>query len=427
MSNYSAGQGPYPADPHPRLGLAALTAVIAGVVLLAAAAFVLSYPGIHQLALHAGVSPGLAKLYPLIFDAMLVVAGAAALALRGAGWWARAYAWFSLLLLVTVVAVGDAVRATNVALPLQPTRAVAAVTPWVLLLLAFGLLLEMLRHLRRTRAAAAQRGNAGRAAAAGGPAAAGQVTAGGTADGSMADGSTVGGGTTAGADAAARTPVTWAGADGAGAGRSLPAPRSGLDLLLGPREIEAPAMAGAQQDAGAATAGYAGYHDGGQYPDPVAYGPETGYVHPDSYADPVRYLAGPEGTAGPAGNGDGPGPGDASGQPGSPAKAQDAAAPRKQAAPETGAKASQPGPAAAAATAPAAAPPEGPDSSPTPETPAGAAAQNGPPAAAGPAATAENPAGEAGSPGPADDTPAEKPAPAPLLERLRSTPAPPEE
>jgi len=55
------------------------------VILLAAAAFVLSYAGIHAVALSAGVSPRLAKLYPLIFDAMLVVACAAVLALRGAG------------------------------------------------------------------------------------------------------------------------------------------------------------------------------------------------------------------------------------------------------------------------------------------------------------------------------------------------------
>ena len=87
MSNYPVGRRPRSADPHSTLRLAALTAVIVGVVLLAAAAFVLSYSGIHQVALQAGVSPRLAKLYPVIFDAMLVIAGAAAMALRGAGWW----------------------------------------------------------------------------------------------------------------------------------------------------------------------------------------------------------------------------------------------------------------------------------------------------------------------------------------------------
>src|SRR6516162_8836358 len=149
MSNYSAGRGPRPADPYPRLRLAALTAVIAGVVLLAAAAFVLSYAGIHQIALRAGVSPELAKLYPVIFDAMLVVSGAAVLALRGASGWARAYAWSSLLLMLVAVAVGDALHTTNVSLPAQPTRVVVAITPWVLLLLAFGLWLTMLQHFRR--------------------------------------------------------------------------------------------------------------------------------------------------------------------------------------------------------------------------------------------------------------------------------------
>ena len=166
MTSYSADGGLRPADPHPRLRLAALIAVIAGVILLAAAAFVLSYEGIHHLALRAGVSPRLARLYPVIFDAMLVIAGAAALALRGAGWWARGYAWFSLLLLLAAVAVGDAVYATNVTLPAQPTRAVVAVTPWVLLLLAFGLLLEMLRHFRRARAANGQGREPGQAATA---------------------------------------------------------------------------------------------------------------------------------------------------------------------------------------------------------------------------------------------------------------------
>ena len=98
------------------LRLAALTAVAAGVVLLAAAAFVLSYPGIHAVALQAGVSPNLAKLYPVIFDAMLVVAGAAAIALRGAGWWSRFYAWACLIAMLAAVA--QVTGARPVAVPL---------------------------------------------------------------------------------------------------------------------------------------------------------------------------------------------------------------------------------------------------------------------------------------------------------------------
>jgi len=166
MSNYPVGRPPRSADPQSKLRIAALTAVIAGVVLLAAAAFVLSYSGIHQVALQAGVSPSLAKLYPVIFDAMLVVAGAAAMALRGAGWWSRFYAWACLILLLAAVAIGDAVHATNTALPERASRAVVAITPWVLLLLAFGLLLAMLRHFRKARATVVARQEA-RAAAAG--------------------------------------------------------------------------------------------------------------------------------------------------------------------------------------------------------------------------------------------------------------------
>ena len=156
MTNQPVGRRPRSADLHSNLRLAALAAVVAGVVLLAAAAFVLSYEGIHQIALRAGVSPGLAKLYPIIFDVMLVIAAAAALALRGAGWWARCYAWALLLILLAAVAVGNAVHATGTTLPAQPTKAVVAVTPWVLLLMAFGLLLEMLRHFRTTRSTAAK-------------------------------------------------------------------------------------------------------------------------------------------------------------------------------------------------------------------------------------------------------------------------------
>jgi len=93
MSNDPVGRRPRSAGLHSALRAAALAAVALGVMLLAAAAFVLSYEGIHHIALRAGVSPELAKLYPIIFDVMLVVAGAAALALRGAGLWARCYAW----------------------------------------------------------------------------------------------------------------------------------------------------------------------------------------------------------------------------------------------------------------------------------------------------------------------------------------------
>jgi hypothetical protein len=254
MSSYPAGRRPRSADPHSKLRLAALAAVIVGVVLLAAAAFVLSYSGIHQIALQAGVSPNLAKLYPVIFDAMLVIAGAAAMALRGAGWWPRFYAWAALIILLAAVATGDAVHATKTVLPARASRAVVAVTPWVLLLMAFGLLLEMLRHFRKARATVPPARQATLAAA--GPGTAGDAN--GTPGGAMG--------------------VTWAGAAGAAgtaaaagaAGQSLPQRGSGLVKLLEPRTGQPPAIEGPYDDTG---------HEG----DPVSYGDETGYVHPDSW------------------------------------------------------------------------------------------------------------------------------------------------
>jgi hypothetical protein len=329
MSNNPVGRPPRSADPQSKLRLAALTAVTAGVVLLAAAAFVLSYSGIHSVALQAGVSPNLAKLYPVIFDAMLVVAGAAAMALRGAGWWSRFYAWACLILLLTAVAVGDAVHATGTALPERAARAVVAITPWVLLLLAFGLLLTMLRHFRKARATVVARQEA-RAAAAGAAGTGGQPAE-------------------ANGTAAGRPGVTWAAAGAAGTaagteGRALPQPLSALDMLLGPRMGQAPAIE-APFDAGGT-----GIDDDASQGDPVSYGEETGYVHPDSYRDEGEYsphgdsggpgtYTGPgtpappgrdeppgdgaaipqQGTA--AGNGEGDGPADAGTQPGQPGQA----------------------------------------------------------------------------------------------------------
>ena len=142
-------------DPYAALRLIALIAAIAGVVVLAAAAFVLSYGGIHKIALSAGVSPSVARIFPVIFDAMLVVSCAAVVSLRSAGWWPRTYSWLTTLALLVVVAAADAAHATGTHIPRKPAAATVAILPWALLLLAFTLLLSMLRQFRRTRAAAA--------------------------------------------------------------------------------------------------------------------------------------------------------------------------------------------------------------------------------------------------------------------------------
>ncbi len=146
-----------PPDGHPVLRGLALWAVAAGVVVLAAAAFVLSYPGIHAVALHAGVTRSLARIYPVIFDAMLVIACAAVLSLRGAGLVSRCYAWLSLLVLLAAAAGADTLHSTGTRLPHRQAAAAAAIIPWALLLIGFGLLLAMLRHARLRRIAAAAR------------------------------------------------------------------------------------------------------------------------------------------------------------------------------------------------------------------------------------------------------------------------------
>jgi uncharacterized membrane protein SirB2 len=158
MSDQTAARAPQSADSHGGLRLLALAAVALGLLLLAAAAFVLSYGGIHAVALSAGVSQRLARIYPLIFDAMLVVTGAAVLALRSAGLPSRSYAWLSMLALLAAAAAADALHATGTRLPRRPAAATAAVIPWALVLIGFGLLLCMLRQarLRRARTAAAR-------------------------------------------------------------------------------------------------------------------------------------------------------------------------------------------------------------------------------------------------------------------------------
>jgi uncharacterized protein DUF2637 len=130
------------------LGLAAAATGLAG---LTAAACVLSYSSIHHLATNAGVSSRLATVYPLAFDAVLVVAGCAVLALRGAGLPSRIYAWLCLLVLLGALATGGTLHAAAVHIPRRQAAIAAAVIPWALVLIGFGLLLAMLRYARIRR------------------------------------------------------------------------------------------------------------------------------------------------------------------------------------------------------------------------------------------------------------------------------------
>jgi hypothetical protein len=130
-----------------------LVAVSVGVAALAGAAFVLSYSGLHAVALQAGISARLAKGYPLILDVLLVVILAAILWLRSAGWPSKLLAWACLLALLAAAAWADALHAAGHRLPTRPAAVTAAILPWALVLIAFALLLTMLHHARVRRAA----------------------------------------------------------------------------------------------------------------------------------------------------------------------------------------------------------------------------------------------------------------------------------
>ena len=133
--------------------LIALIAVVIGLAALTAAACVLSYSSMHHLAIQAGVSARLASVYPLIFDALLVLAGCSVLALRGAGLVSRVYGWLCMLVLLGGLAAGGALHAAATKIPRRLAGVVAAIVPWVLVLIGFGLLLALLRYARIRRLA----------------------------------------------------------------------------------------------------------------------------------------------------------------------------------------------------------------------------------------------------------------------------------
>jgi len=123
------------------------------VIAVAAATFVFSYDGVHAIALLGGMSAQLARYYPALFDAVLVIACVTAVALREARWWARAWAWLVLVILLAAIGATDVLHAMNYTLRHRPTEGIVAAAPVVAVLLAFTLLLTLLRQ-SRTRSVA---------------------------------------------------------------------------------------------------------------------------------------------------------------------------------------------------------------------------------------------------------------------------------
>jgi len=121
-------------------------ATIVVVTAVAAATFVLSYDGVHAIALESGVPKDLARFYPPVFDAVLVIA-CAAVPLR-THWLTRAYTWLVIIVVVSILGALDAVHAMNVTIPRRAAAGTAALLPWALLFLAFSLWLLIVRHFR---------------------------------------------------------------------------------------------------------------------------------------------------------------------------------------------------------------------------------------------------------------------------------------
>jgi hypothetical protein len=138
---------PLPARPSTWSSRLVQLATVIVVAAVAAGTFVLSYAGVHAIALQSGVSTSLARYYPGVFDAVLVIACAAA-PLQNARWWTRLYTWLVILVVVGLLGAMDAVHAMNVSLPRRELAGTVAVLPWVLVLLAFTLWLVILRHFR---------------------------------------------------------------------------------------------------------------------------------------------------------------------------------------------------------------------------------------------------------------------------------------
>ncbi|HEY7279707.1 MAG TPA: DUF2637 domain-containing protein [Trebonia sp.] len=116
------------------------------VIAVAAATFVFSYDGVHAIALLGGVSGQLARYYPGLFDAVLVIACVAAVMLRDGRWWARLWAWVVIIVLLAAIGTTDVLHAMNYTLRHRVTEGVVAAAPVAAVLLAFSLLLTLLRQ-----------------------------------------------------------------------------------------------------------------------------------------------------------------------------------------------------------------------------------------------------------------------------------------
>lgn len=121
----------------------------AGVTGLGGCAFALSFSALRDLAVRSGIEPGLAYMWPLIVDGFIVVATAAAFALRGQGPRVTWYPWAALVVFSAVSVCGNALhaqaQATDVATWLST---IVSAVPAVALLLASHLMTVIAENSR---------------------------------------------------------------------------------------------------------------------------------------------------------------------------------------------------------------------------------------------------------------------------------------
>ncbi|PSL08144.1 uncharacterized protein DUF2637 [Haloactinopolyspora alba] len=114
---------------------------------LAIGAFTLSFDALRELATISGLNPTLAWLWPLIVDGFILIATAAAVALRDRGRRVTWYPWATLILFSTISVAGNALHASNhahhTAVSITIAAAVSAV-PALALLLASHLMVVLL-------------------------------------------------------------------------------------------------------------------------------------------------------------------------------------------------------------------------------------------------------------------------------------------
>ena len=142
---------------RPHRGLLLTTRAL--VILLAAAAFALSYSALRDLAVGAGINPDLAWMWPLIVDGLIVVATLATYALEDRGARLLWYPWGTFILFAALSIAGNAMHSmSNPDITVAPIVAAGvSAVPAVALLIGSHLVFIIQRGLARSVETSAER------------------------------------------------------------------------------------------------------------------------------------------------------------------------------------------------------------------------------------------------------------------------------